>query len=79
MRVVRGLGFEQLGVGEDDTELVVQAVQEYAKIARLWGSCAISGHRASGRGRSRLPAATLKAVRDDYAAVLGADIRSPSG
>ena len=32
IRLVGGLGFEQLGVGEDDAQLVVQAVKERLKL-----------------------------------------------
>jgi hypothetical protein len=32
IRVIAGLGFEKFGVGEDDAQLIIQAMQEDTKI-----------------------------------------------
>ena len=44
--LVGGLGLEQFGVGEDDPELVVQAVEQQPEVARLV-------HRSRGCDRRR--------------------------
>jgi hypothetical protein len=72
IRVVGGLGFNQLSVREDDPELVVQAVEESGKIANVRGSRAIFGH---SRGR----VLRERASDGDQAALVGEDIRRPSG
>jgi hypothetical protein len=42
--VVESFGFEQLRVGQDDPKLIVQAMQESAKIAELGGNLATFDH-----------------------------------
>jgi len=48
IRIVGSLGFEQLGVSEDDPELVVQAVEERRQILAL---LRLVGPKAGDRGR----------------------------
>ena len=47
MCVIDCFGFEQFGVRQDDTELVIELVEEYSKIARIWGIRATFGHEES--------------------------------
>ena len=42
--VVRRLGGEELGVGEDDAQLIIEAMKERGKIARLESGRAIFSH-----------------------------------
>jgi hypothetical protein len=42
--IVRRLGFEQFRVGEDDAQLIVEAMKESGKIARIQGGRAIFSH-----------------------------------
>ena len=42
--IVRRLGFEQLRVGENDAQLVVEAMEESGKIARIQDGRAIFSH-----------------------------------
>jgi len=47
--VVRRLGGEELGVGEDDAQLIIEAMKERRKIARVEGGRAIFSHGPQGK------------------------------
>ena len=70
--IVRRLGGKELGVGEDDAQLVIEAMKERGKIARILGGRAISSH---GPQRWRRP----RRRRNAQAAVVGDEMRNPSG
>src|SRR5215204_7550737 len=58
--LVLQLGFEQFGVGEDDSELVVQPMEQQAEVGRLvwsgsWGHVRGHHHEASLLVRSARP------------------------
>lgn len=44
VRIIRCFGFEQLGVRQDDSQLIVQAMKQGPKIADVWGFEAIFNH-----------------------------------
>jgi hypothetical protein len=52
-RVVVSFPFEKLRVRQDDAKLIIEAVQECAKIAVIWGIRAIFGHKRAVRDRKR--------------------------
>ncbi len=70
--VVRRLGREEFGVGEDHAQLVVEPVKKSGKIARFQGGRAIFSHGSAVRTEAFRPCGR-------QAAVVGDDIRKPSG
>jgi hypothetical protein len=71
LSVVGEFAFEQLGVREDDSELIIEAVEECSKIARIWGIRAIFGHRRTGSERLTVSSQhTASGPRPDASAVM---------